>query len=105
MEKISTNEVIQTITCNTTMSKKDVKRVLEELVKYIVGVSSDGYAVQINGLGKFYPQDSAPRTGIDPQTGEPLEIKFLRSVGFKAAAAAKKSLTGGGALKPSGDDL
>jgi DNA-binding protein HU-beta len=55
------------------------------------GVRKDG-TVQLIGFGTFIVRDRAARMGRNPKTGESMQIKASKGVGFKPSPAFKKSL-------------
>ncbi|MEM7697342.1 MAG: HU family DNA-binding protein [Verrucomicrobiota bacterium] len=65
-----------------------VKAVLDSIAE---GIKSDGN-VQLLGFGTFTVRERAARTGRNPQTGEEMQIKASKSVGFKVASGIKSSL-------------
>ena len=69
-------------------SEEAVKAVLENIAS---GVKKDG-SVQLLGFGTFEVRHRAARMGRNPKTGEALQIKASKSVGFKPSAALKGSL-------------
>ena len=78
------------------LGKDATKRAAEDAVTAVLdsianGVRSQG-KVQIIGFGTFEVKNRAARMGRNPKTGEPMQIKASKSVGFKASASLKKSL-------------
>ncbi len=65
-----------------------VKAVLENIAK---GVKKDGN-VQLIGFGTFEVRKRAARTGRNPKTGETIQIKASKTVGFKPSSALKGSV-------------
>lgn len=51
-----------------------------------------GEEVRIPGFGTFVVKERAARTGLNPATGEKIEIKESKAVGFKASKNLKDSL-------------
>ena len=49
----------------------------------------DGGTVDINGFGKFTVKNRAGRTGVNPRTGETLEINPSKVPAFKASKTLK----------------
>ena len=66
---------------------KAVKAVLDSILD---GVERDG-SVSIAGFGTFERKERAARTGRNPRTGESLEIPASITVGFRPAAALKRT--------------
>ena len=55
------------------------------------GVKKDS-SVQLLGFGTFEVRHRAARKGRNPKTGETIQIKASKSVGFKPSKALKESL-------------
>jgi nucleoid DNA-binding protein len=73
-------------------SKAAAERALEAVLEGVKkGVKKDK-AVQIIGFGTFSVANRAARQGVNPQTGEKIQIKASKSVKFKAGAGLKASL-------------
>ena len=72
------------------------KRAAEDAVAAVLdaiaaGVRKDGN-VQLIGFGTFVVRERAARMGRNPKTGESMQIKASKTVGFKPSSALKKSL-------------
>jgi nucleoid DNA-binding protein len=73
-------------------SKAAAERALEAVLEGVKkGVKKDK-AVQIIGFGTFSVANRAARQGVNPQTGEKIQIKASKSVKFKAGAGLKAIL-------------
>ena len=79
------DQYLEHITKNT--AEKAVKAVLDSILD---GVERDG-SVSIAGFGTFERKERAARTGRNPRTGESLEIPASITVGFRPAAALKRT--------------
>ena len=88
MDKISTSELVAKISESTRISSKTVKAVLADLAQQVDGHISNGTAVQITGLGKFYPHDRKERTMVCPRNGKKTEVSAKRVLSFKASKKA-----------------
>jgi DNA-binding protein HU-beta len=53
-------------------------------------------SLTLPGFGTFEVRDRAARTGRNPKTGEELKIGASRIPAFKAGAALKATVNGGG---------
>ena len=82
-------EVIAEVTgCTKTSARQAVESVFETIM---TDCKRSG-EVQIPGFGKFSVRNRAARMGRNPQTGQTMQIRASKSVGFKPAAAFKGSL-------------
>ena len=88
MDKISTSELVAKISESTRISSKTVKAVLADLAQQVDGHISNGTAVQITGLGKFYPHDRKARVMVCPLDKKEKEIPAKRVLSFKASKKA-----------------
>ena len=88
MDKISTSELVAKISESTRISSKTVKAVLADMAQQVDGHISNGTAVQVTGLGKFYPHDRESRNGRHPISGEEIIIPAKRVLSFKATKKA-----------------
>ena len=72
-------EVIADVTgCTKTSAREAVESVFETIMK---DCKRSG-EVQIPGFGKFSVRKRAARMGRNPQTGQTMQIKASKSVGF-----------------------
>ena len=87
-------EVIEAVCAELETTKsaaEETVNVVLNAIKY--GVASDDQ-VSIAGFGTWSKRSRAARTGRNPQTGETMQIKASKSVGFKPAKAWKDSVNG-----------
>lgn len=76
----------------TTLSKKQVTTVLEQLAALAAKEARNGFVIP--GLGKLALRNRAARMGRNPQTGEPIKIPAKRVVRFRVAKAMKDAVLG-----------
>jgi DNA-binding protein HU-beta len=67
-------------------SQKEVKETLEALLNTIGEALQKGEAITLTGFGTFSILETKARTGRNPQTGKPIQIKPKKKVKFKAGA-------------------
>lgn len=88
-------ELIEELANRLSLPKTDSTRAVEALFGtdgIIVEVLRRGDKVQITGFGSFQAKKRAARTGRDPRTGNPIEIKASTQPGFKAGQGFKDAL-------------
>ena len=73
-------------------SKAAAERALEAVLEGVKKGGKKDKAVQIIGFGTFSVANRAARQGVNPQTGEKIQIKASKSVKFKAGAGLKAIL-------------
>ena len=74
------------------MSKKDTEALLEAMFAVMGKAVRDEGRFSYRGFGVFKLQERGARTGRNPRTGAPVEIKASWTVVFRAAPALKDRL-------------
>ncbi len=77
------------------LSKGDAKEAVEAVLEVIEETLKRGGEISFTGFGKFSVADRGARQGVNPQTGEKIEISASRVPRFSAGSALKKSVKGG----------
>lgn len=74
------------------LTKKDAEAAVNCVFEEIADtLKADGVA-DIYGFGKFSLSERAARTGLNPATGEKIQIAASKAVKFKASKALKDSV-------------
>ncbi|OGB97525.1 hypothetical protein A3F06_03255 [candidate division TM6 bacterium RIFCSPHIGHO2_12_FULL_36_22] len=76
-------ELIDSLSEETTFSKKDVTRVLESLTRIIERSLRKGEKVSLTGFGTFTTSVRPARKGINPATKERIDIPEIQIPRFK----------------------
>lgn len=87
---LTKNQMLTALAERTEMSKKDITRVVEELVNLAYSEAGKGFTIP--GLGKLVKQDRAARKGRNPATGEEIDIPAKTVLKFRIAKAAKDAV-------------
>lgn len=73
-------------------SKAHAERAVNALLTSIQKGLRDEGEVQIVGFGTFAVRERKPRAGSHPRTGQPIQIKASRTVGFRPGTSLRDSL-------------
>jgi DNA-binding protein HU-beta len=73
-------------------SKKEAKEAVECVLSTITSTLKKQEAVTLIGFGTFKVDDRKARTGRNPRTGEPIEIKAKKVPKFVAGKALKDAI-------------
>ena len=84
------SEIISHLAEKSSLPKKQVAELLEELAQLAYKEAHNGFPVP--GLGKLVVVDRAARMGRNPKTGEPLQIPAKRALKFRLAKEAKDAV-------------
>jgi DNA-binding protein HU-beta len=74
------------------LSKKKSEEILTDMIGRITEHLTKGERIRIVGLGILEVRKRAARTGRNPATGEPMEIKASKKVAFRAAKELKEAI-------------
>jgi len=85
-------QLISKIAENVGISKKQAEQALETFTSSVIESLKKGEEVSIAGFGTFLAKKRASRTGINPRTGEKIEIPEITVPKFRAGKALKDAL-------------
>lgn len=86
------SELIDKVAESSGLTKSEAERAVAAFTDVVIGTVKTGDKVAILGFGTFNPKSRAARTGRNPRTGEPVQIKASKSVGFTVGSAFKEAL-------------
>jgi len=85
-------QLIESVASELGESKASATRAVDAVINSITsGIKVDD-GVTIVGFGTFSKKERAARTGRNPSTGAPMEIKASTTVGFKPSQALKEQI-------------
>lgn len=92
MAKMTKSQLLSTLAEKSGMSKKDVAGLLDTMTTLAYAeVKKNGMFV-LPGFGKMVKVKRAARQGINPATGEKIQIPAKTVVKFRLAKAAKEAV-------------
>lgn len=86
-------ELIASVAEKAGMTKKDAERVVNAAFDSVVAALASGERVQLSGFGIFEVKEREAREGINPRTGEKIQIAASKQPVFKAAKALKDAVS------------
>ncbi len=87
-------ELAQQVASRAGIDSNQAKKAVDAFVDSITEELSNGGEVSISGFGKFSVSDRAARQGVNPATGEKIQIKASKAAKFSAASGLKNTLNG-----------
>lgn len=87
-------EIVDQVAAEADLSKNDASEAVDAVLKVIEDTLARGGEVNFTGFGKFTVAERGARQGVNPQTGERIEISASRVPRFSAGSALKKSVKG-----------
>ena len=85
-------QLIDNIAESADISKAAAGRALDAFIESVTGALVEGDSVSLIGFGAFSVKERAARTGRNPQTGAPIEIKAAKVHAFKAGKSLKDAI-------------
>lgn len=86
------SDLIAAIAEKSGLTKKDAEKALAATIDTIVEAVAAGDKIQLVGFGTFEQRQRNARTGIDPRTGNSIEIAASKVPAFKAGQAFKTAV-------------
>lgn len=85
-------QLIEAVASELGESKAEASRAVVAVINCITQGAKRDQSVTIVGFGTFTKKSRSARTGRNPATGQPMEIKASTTIGFKASQALKQAL-------------
>ena len=82
-------ELIAAIAEQSGLTKKDAEKALTATIDTIIKAVAEGDKIQLTGFGTFEQRQRNARTGVDPRTGNSIEIPASKVPAFKAGKGFK----------------
>lgn len=82
-------ELVEEVAKAANVSNKQAERLIEKTAMIIMSEVKHGQKVNITGFGTFYLGKRAARAGINPNTGEKIDIPKIMLPKFRAGSRFK----------------
>ena len=86
------SEFIAKLAEDTGLKKADAEKFFDAFVSNVKELMANGDKLQIVGFGTFEAKDRAAKSGINPATGEKIEIAACKVPSFKPAKSLKDEM-------------
>jgi DNA-binding protein HU-beta len=85
-------DFIDRVASKSGLSKRDATKAVDAFLDSVTDALKGGEAVSFTGFGKFSAQQRAARQGVNPRTGERVQIPAATVPKFSAGSALKQAL-------------
>ena len=89
------SEFVDQVAAESGLSKGDAASAVDAVLDTIQSTLQRGGEISFTGFGKFTVADRGARQGVNPQTGERIQIAASRVPRFSAGSSLKKAVKGG----------
>ena len=86
------SEFVDQVASQSGLSKGDATKAVDTVIDVIEATLARGGEINFTGFGKFSVADRGARQGVNPQTGERIQIAASRVPRFSAGSALKKAV-------------
>lgn len=93
-EQVTKSEFVDQVSSESGLSKGDASDAVDAVLTVIQGTLQRGGDINFTGFGKFSVAERGARQGVNPQTGERIQIAASRVPRFSAGSALKKAVKG-----------
>jgi DNA-binding protein HU-beta len=91
---VTKSELVDQVADRAGLTKQDAARAIDAVVSAIEDSLRRGGEVSVSGFGKFHVSERSPRLGVNPRTGERIQIPASRVPRFTAGSALKSAVKG-----------
>ena len=88
-------EFVDRIADKSQLNKRDAAKAVDAFIDTITETLRGGGDVSFTGFGKFSTSNRAARQGVNPRTGERVQIAASRVPKFSAGSQLKAAVKGG----------
>lgn len=88
------SELVEQVAARAELSRQDAGKAVDAVIATIEDALRRGSEVTVTGFGKFHVSERGPRTGVNPRTGEKIQIAASRVPRFNAGSALKSAVKG-----------
>jgi DNA-binding protein HU-beta len=89
---VNKSELINEVAEAADIPKAQAGKAVDAMFDALTNALSNGDQVTLVGFGTFSVRERAARSGRNPQTGQTIEIKASKNVGFKAGKQLKDAV-------------
>jgi len=91
---LTKSELIDQVADRAELTKQDAGRAVDAMLATVEDALRRGSEVSVSGFGKFHVSQRGARTGVNPRTGERIQIAASRVPRFTAGSGLKSAVRG-----------
>jgi DNA-binding protein HU-beta len=92
MDTMGKKQVVNAVVQKTGLSKKDTEETIDALLEVITESIRNNKKVNFTGFGAFMVTLRKARVGVNPKTGEKIDIPAMKTPKFKAGSSLKEAV-------------
>jgi len=91
---VTKSELIDQVSDRAQLTKQDASAAVDAVIATIEDALRRGSEVAVSGFGKFHVSERGARLGVNPRTGERIQIEASRVPRFTAGSNLKSAVKG-----------
>jgi len=91
---VTKSELVDLVADRSGLTKNDTARAIDAVLETVEDALRRGSEVTLSGFGKFHVGERGARQGVNPRTGERIQIAASRVPRFTAGSGLKKAVKG-----------
>ena len=88
------SELVDQVANRAALTKQDAAKAVDAVLDVVEDALSRGSEVTVAGFGKFHVSNRGARPGVNPRTGERIQIAASRVPRFTAGSGLKNAVKG-----------
>ncbi len=88
-------EFVERVAQRSDLDRRQAAKAVDAFLETITDTLKQGDSISFTGFGKFTVAERGARQGVNPQTGERIEIAASKVPRFSAGSALKNAVKGG----------
>jgi DNA-binding protein HU-beta len=93
---VTKQEFVDKVAQKTGLGRREAAKAVDAFIDSITEALRDGQDINFTGFGKFSTQQRAARQGVNPRSGEKVQIPAATVPKFSAGSALKQAVKSGG---------
>jgi DNA-binding protein HU-beta len=102
---LTKQEFVDRLASKADLSRRDAAKAVDAMLDTITETLQGGGDINFTGFGKFSTSDRAARQGVNPRTGDRVEIAATTVPKFSAGSALKNAVKSGRQSSMGGGDM
>jgi len=91
---VTKSELVDQVADRAQLTKQDAARAIDAVFTTVEDALRRGSDVSLSGFGKFHVGERGAREGVNPRTGERMQIAASRVPRFSAGSGLKSAVKG-----------
>jgi DNA-binding protein HU-beta len=93
-DRVTKSELVDQVADRAELTKQDAARAVDAVLTTVEDALRRGSEVTVSGFGKFHVSERGARMGVNPRTGERIQIAASRVPRFTAGSGLKSAVKG-----------